>query len=106
MQVTPHLLIAGAVTLIVLVVTVPGLIGDGGSWQVTDHELRVVGPTTDTAVVPATRATDPVVPELAHLPDTDPFNPQAPGMNVTGVAAPPPPPLQLPSLPVLPAVVR
>lgn len=106
MQITPHLAIAGAVTLVVLAVTVPGLIGDGGSWEVTVKELRVVGPATETDVTPAARATDPVVPELSHLPDADPFNPQAQGMTVTGVAAPPPPPLELPPLPVLPAVVR
>jgi hypothetical protein len=104
-RVTPHVLLAGSAALIALIATTPTLLFGGGSWPITTDKQRILGAAAECEVVEAKRAFEPLVPELSHPPDVDPFNPRAPSV-LTGLSPPPPPPLAPPPLPVLPAPVR
>ena len=104
-RMTAHVLIAGSAVLVTFGCTVTTLLFAGGSWSITTDKLRIVGASAETEVIPASHAFAPLVPDLFHPPDVDPFNPRA--LSFTpGLPPPPPPPLANPPLPILPTPVR
>jgi hypothetical protein len=100
-RVTPQLIAAGAIVVVALAVCLPPLFSGGGDYPVLVTNPRVAG--QGGAVLPASLATDPVVPPFARLPDGNPFTLRKNGV-VRGprIGVPPPPPLTPPSPPVLP----
>jgi hypothetical protein len=104
MKPTAHLGIAAALAVVAIGGTASALIGGAGSYSTPVRELRVVGAVTRSDVQPADRAIQAVVPELAEGPAANPFNPRRNSSPVNVRIPPPPPPrVEYPALPVLPA---
>lgn len=100
-KVTPHLVVAGAILLIALVITVGPLLSGAGSYPVERTDPKVATPAA--AVVPATVATDPLVAGIDRMPVDSPFTLRKTGVTRgPRIGMPPPPPLDLPVPPLLP----
>jgi hypothetical protein len=107
MKATPHLLVAGVLVVIALFASASSLLGGSGSYPVATRDLRVIGPGTRTDVVPAERATAPLVADLAGLPSANPFSERRDTRtSPLNIPLPPPPRLEYPPLPVLPVPVK
>jgi hypothetical protein len=109
MKTTPHLLVAGVLIVITLFAAVPSLFAGFGGMKHDFRELRIVGSATRTDVVPADRATAPLVADLARPPSSNPFSARKDarlGLDMIKIDAPPPPRLDYPPLPVLPVPVK
>jgi hypothetical protein len=107
MKPTPHLLVAAVLVVVGLFATASALIGGAGSYPIPVRDLRVVGPATDTKVVPAERATGPLVADLSAPPASNPFSARRDFRSVElAIGQPPPPRVEYPALPVLPVVTK
>ncbi len=100
-KVTPHLLVAGVIVLIALLVTVGPLLGGAGSYPIERTDPKVATPPA--AIVPATVAIDPLVAGIERMPVDSPFTLRKTGITRgPRIGMPPPPPLDLPVPPLLP----
>lgn len=100
-KVTPHVLVAGAILLVALVITVGPLMTGAGSYPIERTDPKVATPAA--AVVPATTATEPLVAGIDRMPVDSPFTLRKTGITRgPRIGLPPPPPLDLPVPPLLP----
>lgn len=102
-HVTPHMWAAGAIAVLVIAVTVSPITSSGGDFPVTNTDPRIAKPMAD--VVPAERALAPMAGSVTDMPTESPFTLRKTG-SVRGprIGLPPPPPLDVPSPPLLPMV--
>jgi hypothetical protein len=100
-RVTPHLIAAGIILLVAILISLAPLLQGSGDYQVLVTNPRVADRGAD--LLPASAATDAVVAPYVRLPDGNPFTLRKTG-TVRGprISLPPPPPLTPPSPPVLP----
>ncbi len=99
-----HLLIGAAAVVISLISLVTGLGSSVGNIaeSTTDSTKTTLG----AHVVTAARALQPVVASAVGDPTTNPFTMKRAELRSTRLSFPPPPPLDLPALPVLPIAER
>ena len=101
---TKHLLLGGAAVLLSLIALVTGLGAHAGD------ELATPGDNTKVSlgahVISADRALLPLVPAYAGEAATNPFTMKRAELRSSHLNFPPPPPLDLPALPVLPIPER
>lgn len=100
-----HLLIAGSLVVVSFITLGLGATSSGSitSADSTDGNKPALG----SHIVPAARALDPLSREFANEPATNPFTLKKAGeIKQTRLPFPPPPPLELPPLPVLPIAER
>lgn len=100
-----HLLIAGSLVVMSFITLVLGATSSGA----IDAETQTEGgkPSLGSHIVPAARALEPLSREFANEPVTNPFTLKKAGeVKQTRLPFPPPPPLELPPLPVMPIAER
>ena len=100
-----HLLIAGGLVVLSFITLGLGLTASGtvDAESLGDPGKTALGP----HVIPAARALEPLSREFASEPATNPFTLKKAGeVKQTRLPFPPPPPLELPALPVLPIPER
>ncbi len=102
---TNHLLIAGGLVVLSFITLGIGLTSSGAIDA--EHGGDTGKPALGTRVIPAARATDPLSRDSATEPATNPFTLKKAGeVKQTRLPFPPPPPLDLPALPILPIAER
>jgi hypothetical protein len=103
MKATPHLVVAGLISLIAIAVTVGPLTTGGGDYPIVNTDPKVSGPVPE--VVPASVALTHLVEGADRMPVDSPFTLRKSGV-IRGprIGLPPPPPLDLPEPPMLPLV--
>lgn len=100
-KVTPHLLVAGAIVLVALAITLGPLMTGSGSYPIERTDPKVATPAA--GVIPASAATDPLVGSTDRMPVDSPFTLRKTGVTRgPRIGLPPPPPLDLPVPPLLP----
>ncbi|MFW5845993.1 MAG: hypothetical protein ACOCXJ_07185 [Planctomycetota bacterium] len=99
-----HLLVAIGLVVLALLLSLPGLLAGSGVRDLPTTDLTVAARELPAPALPASRVTEPLVPEFAGGIDQNPFteavatNP----MQSVRLPSPPRPPLSLPTPPPLP----
>lgn len=102
MRISSHQVVAVAAMALAIGVSLQALLTTDRGYVVNLTELKVAPTARQRKVVPADSALLPLQPNLSGVPAVNPFTLRGPAMRQLAIPLPPPPPVELPPLPVLP----